>query len=262
MRAATLRHHPESVHAAFPLHRLGPAVAGASRALRAAGEHRLRQCPRAVRGAGHGRQQRRRHHRSRTRAPAPAMPCGTPSAPTAWAATGTVSIQDLDCPSIAGMDNELSVAVLAGDGSCDLAAVQPRGRLRAAIQRCFRRAALSGLLPAHHLLACLSPVWRTTVPWCEAQCGFSVAVSGPGIDVVNVDFDAGPDVIIPLGGSTQLHASWRHHVCLDPQLRASVETPCRIPWRGPMRAPPTPWRPPWTAAPSPTSGHRERWSGW
>ena len=40
-----------------------------------------------------------------------------------------------------------------------------------------------------------------------AQCPFTIAVSGPGADVVNVDFDAGPDVHIADGGSAQLQAT-------------------------------------------------------
>jgi gliding motility-associated-like protein len=116
---------------------------------------------------------------------------------------GTVSIQDLDCPSIAGMDNELSVAVMAGDGSCDL----PQFNLLACAQDSTAfTTALSGLLPDTTYWLLVSGV-ADDGALVQAQCGFSLAVSGPGIDVVNVDFDAGPDVIIPLGGNTQLHAT-------------------------------------------------------
>jgi hypothetical protein len=54
------------------------------------------------------------------------MCCGTPSRTNSVGGDGTVTIAGLNCPAIAGMDNELNVAVLSGDGSCDLGAVQHR----------------------------------------------------------------------------------------------------------------------------------------
>ena len=116
---------------------------------------------------------------------------------------GLVSIAGLDCPAIAGMDNELSVAVLDGDGSCSL------GQFTI-VSGCSSDSTdfavpVSGLLPntTYWLLVAGVANDGATI---DAQCGFNVTVSGTGIDVVNVDFDAGPDVSIPLGGSTQLNA--------------------------------------------------------
>ena len=37
-----------------------------------------------------------------------------------------------------------------------------------------------------------------------AECGFTIFISGPGVDVNGIDLDAGPDVAITQGGSTQL----------------------------------------------------------
>jgi gliding motility-associated-like protein len=40
-----------------------------------------------------------------------------------------------------------------------------------------------------------------------AQCGFSISTSGPGAQIVGVDFFAGPDIVIAEGQSTQLSAT-------------------------------------------------------
>ena len=40
-----------------------------------------------------------------------------------------------------------------------------------------------------------------------ADCGFNITVSGPGADIIGVDFSAGPDVTLDQGGSTQLLAT-------------------------------------------------------
>lgn len=117
---------------------------------------------------------------------------------------GSVAIAGLDCPAIAGMDNELSVAVLSGDGSCTLAQFS-------IVSGCVKdsvdfTAPVSGLQPNTTYWLLVAGVANNGA-LIEAQCGFNVTVSGPGIDVVNVDFDAGPDVNIPLGGSTQLNAT-------------------------------------------------------
>lgn len=116
---------------------------------------------------------------------------------------GTVTIAGLNCPAIAGMDNELNVAVLSGDGSCSLAQFS-------IVSGCVRDSVdfavpVSGLQPATIYWLLVAGVANNGA-LIDAQCGFNVTVSGPGIDVVNVDFDAGADVTIPLGGSTQLNA--------------------------------------------------------
>ena len=117
---------------------------------------------------------------------------------------GTVTIGGLDCPAIAGMDNELSVVVLAGDGSCTLGQFS-------IVSGCMGDSVdftvpVNALQPATTYWLLVAGVANNGA-LLEAQCGFNVTVSGPGIDVVNVDFDAGPDVSISLGGSTQLNAT-------------------------------------------------------
>ena len=114
----------------------------------------------------------------------------------------TVSIDDLQCPAVATMNNVLSAVVLSGDGSCLLTSF-------AAASPCARdsvpfSAVSTPLLPSTQYWVMVSGA--SSGPLTPAQCAFSITVSGPGVDIVNVDFDAGPDVTIPAGGSTQLHA--------------------------------------------------------
>jgi gliding motility-associated-like protein len=101
------------------------------------------------------------------------------------------------------MGNELSVVVLAGDGSCTPASF-------AAVSACLQDSAPFVLQDS--LLAPNTTYWLVVAGAADggptdAQCGFDVTVGGPGADVVDVDFDAGQDVVIPLGATTQLHAS-------------------------------------------------------
>jgi gliding motility-associated-like protein len=115
-----------------------------------------------------------------------------------------VAIDAIQCPDMAGMNNELSVVVLSGDGSC--------------IPGSFNAASICMSGPDQFVLTA-SALQPGTQYWIvvaglanggdtiDAQCGFNVTVSGPGVDVVNVDFDAGTDVVIPVGGTTQLEAS-------------------------------------------------------
>ncbi len=116
-----------------------------------------------------------------------------------------VEVDGINCPDIAGMDNELSVVVFAGDGSCTPGSFQP-------VSTCtfdsvaFTATTTQGLLPATQYWVLVAGMVNGNAS-IAAQCGFSISVEGPGVDVVGVDFSAGPDVIIPAGGSTQLHAT-------------------------------------------------------
>lgn len=112
-----------------------------------------------------------------------------------------VALSGIDCPAVAGMDDELSVVVLSGDGSCAPASFT-------AVSACALGDAAfttitQALLPAtqYWIIVAGAINGGATLP---AQCGFTVAVGGPGADIVGVDFDAGPDVEIPQGSSTQL----------------------------------------------------------
>lgn len=115
-----------------------------------------------------------------------------------------VRLNQIDCPAIAGMDDELSVVVLSGDGLCTPAAF-------AAVSPCeldnqaFTTTTLALAPNTQYWVVVAGAVNNGAT--IAAQCGFQITLSGPGVDVINVDFDAGPDVEIPEGGSTQLGAT-------------------------------------------------------
>lgn len=116
----------------------------------------------------------------------------------------TVSLGGIDCPGLAGMDNELSVVVLSGDGSCTPGSFS-------AVSTCEQDSVdLSvttvALLPDTTYWVLVSGVADNGAT-IDAQCGFTLMAGGPGIDVVNVDLDAGPDVQIGQGANTQLQAT-------------------------------------------------------
>lgn len=116
----------------------------------------------------------------------------------------TVSISGIQCPDVPGMNNALSAVILSGDGSCTLPSfntvsscggdstdfsVTTTGSLAAGTRYWVLVGGLSnGALSA-------------------AQCPFNITVSGPGADIVNVQFDAGADQRIAEGGSAQLNAT-------------------------------------------------------
>lgn len=118
--------------------------------------------------------------------------------------TVDVAITDIDCPGVAGMDNELSVIILSGDGSC-----QPNS---------FNAASLCEE-DSIDFVVTSDPLLPNTQYWVivagaqdngatiAAQCGFDVNISGPGADIVDVDFDAGPDLEIGEGETVQLEAT-------------------------------------------------------
>jgi len=109
------------------------------------------------------------------------------------------------------MDDELSVVVLGGDGSCELSSFY-------AASACGSDGSLisSSTVALNHytqywvLLAGVQDNGATS----PAQCGFELTVSGTGVDVIGVDMSAGPDVIINVGETTQLQgiaptANWQ-----------------------------------------------------
>lgn len=116
----------------------------------------------------------------------------------------TIALSGIDCPALAGMGDELSLVVLSGDGSC------APGSFSAA-STCAQGAT--------DLSVTTGPLLPDTVYWVlvagaanggatiNAQCGFTVTASGPGVDIVGVDFSAGDDVQIPAGANTQLNAT-------------------------------------------------------
>ena len=114
-----------------------------------------------------------------------------------------VTLSAINCPLIAGMDNELSAVVLSGDGSClpaSFAAVSPCEQDSGDFT--FTTLALAANTQYWLVISGVLDNGSTIA----AQCGFDVVIDGPGADIVNVDFDAGLDVEIPEGQSTQLLA--------------------------------------------------------
>lgn len=116
----------------------------------------------------------------------------------------TVSLTMGDCEASPGFDDELSVVVLSGDGSCVLNSFN-------AVSPC--EVSDIDLAVTTQALAPNTTYWivvagamnnGTTSP---AQCDFQLAVSGPSADVIGVDLSAGPDVSIGQGESTQLQGA-------------------------------------------------------
>ena len=118
--------------------------------------------------------------------------------------TVDVAISGIACPAVAGMDNELSVIVLSGDGSC--------------LASSFNAASLCQADSQDFVLTS-DPLAPNTQYWVivagaqnngatqAAQCDFNLNITGPGADIVNVDFDAGPDMEIGEGETIQLDAT-------------------------------------------------------
>ena len=117
----------------------------------------------------------------------------------------TVSVAGITCPGVAGMDNELSAVVLGGDGSCVPSSFQAASSC-ASDSVDFSVTTTDSLPPLTEYWVVVGGMMNNgaTIP---AQCAFNIMVSGPGANIVNVDFDAGPDVSIPVGGSTLLNAT-------------------------------------------------------
>jgi gliding motility-associated-like protein len=115
-----------------------------------------------------------------------------------------VNVSGILCPSIAGMDNELSVVVLSGDGSC--------------LPNSFSAAGPCVQDSVNFQLTTV-PLTPNTVYWVvvagvadngallPAECDFMISIGGPGADIVGVDFTAGMDLTIGEGGNTQLQAT-------------------------------------------------------
>lgn len=115
-----------------------------------------------------------------------------------------VHVTGIDCPEVAGMGDELSVVVLSGDGSCTPASFTS---VSACEQAADSMTLVSGSLVPNTQYWVVVAGAANNGATINAQCAFNVSVNGPGVDVVGVDFSAGPDVTIGQGESTQLHAT-------------------------------------------------------
>lgn len=117
--------------------------------------------------------------------------------------TVDVMISDINCPGVAGMDNELSVTVLAGDGSCTPGTFS-------AESLCVEDSVdftvtSNALLPNTQYWVIVAGVADGGAT-LTALCDFEIEITGPGADIVGVDFSAGLDVEIGEGATTQLEA--------------------------------------------------------
>jgi len=115
-----------------------------------------------------------------------------------------VSINDIACPPVAGMDNELSAVVFSGDGNCTPGAFTSVGD-------CQQDSAdftitTDQLLPNTQYWVVVAGVMDGGAT-LAAECAFTISVGGPGADIIGVDFSAGEDVTIVQGANTQLQAT-------------------------------------------------------
>lgn len=116
----------------------------------------------------------------------------------------TVAISGIQCPNVPTMSNGLSAVILSGDGSCTPASFSTVSPCETDSVN-FSATTAGVLAPSTEYWIMVSGATYGSLS--TAECPFTIAVSGPGVDVVNVDFDAGPDQRIPEGGSAQLNAT-------------------------------------------------------
>lgn len=114
-----------------------------------------------------------------------------------------IRLLQIDCPQITGMGNALRLVVLGGDGSCTPASFT-------AVSDCDADTVpfnldTQDLLPNTQYWVVVAGALNNGAT-IAAQCGFNIEVAGPGVDVIGIDFSAGPDQEIGEGESTQLDA--------------------------------------------------------
>ncbi len=110
----------------------------------------------------------------------------------------------ISCTGTPGMDNELSVAVLNFVIPCNpgtYTLLQP-----CEVDSTDFDVQIPGLLPNTQYWIVVAGM-QDNGSTLAANCGFNIELDGPGADIVGVDFTAGPDVTLDLGGSTQLLAT-------------------------------------------------------
>ncbi len=114
-----------------------------------------------------------------------------------------VTLSDIDCQQQLGMDNDLNVVVLSGDGNCTPGAFASVGDcLSDSVDFTLTTDSLSANTQYWIVVSGIGEN-----PALPPECDFTISTSGPGADIVGVDFSAGPDVTLDLGGQTQLLAT-------------------------------------------------------
>lgn len=116
-----------------------------------------------------------------------------------------VALSNINCLNSPGVGDMMNVVVLAGDGSCLPGSFSGVSPCNGTDSLPFTVTTTS-LAPntTYWILVSGSLAGGATSP---AQCGFTVEVSGPGANIVGVDFSAGPDQTIGQGEVTQLNAT-------------------------------------------------------
>lgn len=125
--------------------------------------------------------------------------------------TVDVSLTGIDCPQLAGTDNNLQMVVLSGDGNCTPNQFVAVGDCQT--DSVDFTLTTNVLQPATQYWIVVSGL--AVLPAAPPECGFTVGVGGPGADIVGVDFSAGPDVTLEQGGSAQLLATGGDGVTYD-----------------------------------------------
>lgn len=113
----------------------------------------------------------------------------------------TVSILIGDCLELPDYDDELNAVVLEGDGTCSLPQF-------AAVSTCEESdidfaVTTQALQPNTTYWIVVGGAMNNGTLF-PAQCGFHIAISGPGADVLGVEMSAGPDQTIGLGEGIQI----------------------------------------------------------
>ncbi|MBK9759918.1 MAG: gliding motility-associated C-terminal domain-containing protein [Flavobacteriales bacterium] len=115
-----------------------------------------------------------------------------------------LNVSGINCPSIVGMDNELSLLVLNFGIPCDIATYS-------VVNSCEQDSvdftvSVPGLAANTQYWAVVAGVQDNGAS-LPAECAFNISTSGPGANIVGVDFSAGPDITLPEGSNTQLLAT-------------------------------------------------------
>ncbi len=115
--------------------------------------------------------------------------------------TVDVAITSLECGVVPGQDNEMNIIVLSGDGSCTLTGFTAASDcVRDSVDFTLTSFPLAPLTRYWILISGVMNGFATA----PAQCAFTPSISGPGADIIDVDVDAGLDVTMGEGESTQL----------------------------------------------------------
>ena len=116
----------------------------------------------------------------------------------------TVTMSGLNCLSGAGIDNEMSMVILSGNGNCNLPDFTAASPCEA--DSLDFSVTATALMPntVYWLLIAGVQNGLSTSP---ANCAFEIEMTGPGVDIVDVDFDAGMGFEITDGETVQLTAT-------------------------------------------------------